>query len=94
MIELKKYIEEEELYVESLKILAEAALKIAQRASEIRKASLTSASLAETVEIKSGTVEHLIHAFRSELYKADLSVSQIQELLNPEEGKTEDESPE
>lgn len=92
MIELKKYIEEEELYIESLKILSETALRIAQRASEVRKASLTSISLSEVSELKPDTVEHLVHTFRAELYKADLSVSQLQDLLTPKaEPATEDE---
>jgi hypothetical protein len=95
MIEVKKYIEEDELHLEFLKILSEAARKVALRASEINKASLNKISLSSTSEIDSETVEYLIHAFRAELYKADLSVSQLQDLLAPkgeavEKDNTED----
>ena len=92
MIEVKKYIEEDEVGLEFLKILSEASRKISIRAAEINKLSLSKISMSSLSDVDLEAVEQLVHAFRSELYKADLAVSQLQDLLNlPDEGTVEQE---
>lgn len=75
MIEIKKYIDPSELPKESIKILEEVARKIASKSREV--ARLCSEALDDDGELSPEDTLRLLHIFRTELYKADLSVSEV-----------------
>jgi len=86
MIEIKKYVDLEDLPRESIKILSEVALRIAKNSRKITKIC---EDITESEEnINEDDVYQLLHFFRTELYRADLSVNEVQKLFkNKEEDK-------
>lgn len=92
MLEIKKYVDIEELPRESLKILLEVAQRITKNSRKISK--ICEGVLENEDNITEEEVYQLLHFFRTELYRADLSVNEVQKLFkNKEEDKdNEDEN--
>lgn len=90
MIEIKKYIDLEDLPRESVKILSEVAMRIVKNS---RKVTKICDDLAENEEsISEDDAYQLLHFFRTELYRADLSVNEIQKLFKNKEEDKDNES--
>lgn len=90
MIEVKKYIDADEIPRESIKILLEVAEKLTKKSKKVSR--LCDDALCSESNIIPEEVVNLLHIFRTELYKADLSVSEVQKLFQAVEEEEHDEN--
>lgn len=82
MIEIKKYVREEELPRESINILMQSVSNIIKSSKAIKK--ICSDALEQENEegqIDPSEAIRLIHIFRTSLYEADLSLKEVQDTM-------------
>lgn len=95
MIEIKKYVREEELSRESISILMQSVSNIIKSSKAVKK--ICSDALdqeGEDSQIDPAEAIKLIHIFRTSLYEADLSLKEVQDTMEKVyASKEEDEQP-